>query len=210
MKNNLFFIAKEGWAYLSFATLSFFVSYVCNYDVLAFIFFLTILFFAYVFKNPERELLSHEENTLVSPVDGKVILIEEIDSNEYSHKLTINSNYFDVSILRVPYKARVISQQIYKGTRLNVNGSLSKKLNENAVLIFEDENLNKIKMLHRSKESFLGIKIDSLMGDTLSQSLRYGLMLNGITEVYLPKNFTFNVKALDELHASQTLLGRFS
>ena len=87
---------------------------------------------------------------------------------------------------------------------------LSKKLNERAEIEFEDDLKNKIKIVHMLKQSLCPIGLDEINGKQLLQSIRYGVMVHGITCVYLPKNFRFNVNLNDEVNASQTLIGYFS
>jgi phosphatidylserine decarboxylase len=68
---------------------------------------------------------------------------------------------------------------------------------------------NKIKVLHKLKQSFKSIDIDIQESQSLMQGARYGLMVNGITTIYLPHNFRLNVGIGSELVASETLIGYF-
>jgi len=55
----------------------------------------------------------------------------------------------------------------------------------------------------------MGIEVESLKPHSLYQGARYGVMVNGITTLYLPENFRLNISTNDELTASETLIGYF-
>lgn len=96
------------------------------------------------------------------------------------------------------------------GARLSQFETLAKNINENSQLIFEDVNSNKVKVSHMLKQSFDGIKIGVIENQQLSQASRYGVMINGVTTIYLPQNFRLNISIGNELKASETLIGYFS
>ncbi|WP_455756800.1 phosphatidylserine decarboxylase [Sulfurimonas sp.] len=210
MKNNLFPIAKEGWNYIAYSFVAFVVFSILDLDFFEFISFLLMLSLIFVFRNPERELPRFGDNSVVSPVDGSVLSIEEAQTSDYAYKVTIESSYTDVAILRAPMNAKMNSISKQSGTRLSSNSLLSNKLNENATIIFEDENSNKVKIYHMLKQSFSEIKIDAIKSQKLFQSSRYGVMVDGITTIYLPQNFRLNITVGNELNASESLIGYFS
>ncbi|MCK4737887.1 MAG: phosphatidylserine decarboxylase, partial [Sulfurimonas sp.] len=88
--------------------------------------------------------------------------------------------------------------------------SLSKKINENSELIFIDKNSNTAKVSHRVKQSFMGINIKAREFQNFNQGSRYGVMVNGVTTLYLPQNFRLNISVGSELVASETLVGYFT
>lgn len=212
MKNNLLPIAKEGWSYLAGALLLMLVFMLLHLEFLQFFAFLATLFFIFVFRNPERQSMLYQEDSAVSPVDGMVISIEELDNEEnYAYKIEIDSSYLNVSLLRVPFTSMIEHVELHRGARLSHMTTLSKSLNENAKLIFSDKNSgNKVKITHTLKQSFKGIDLDVVNLQNLQQGSRYGLMINGITTLYLPHNFRLNISLGAELIASESLLGYFT
>jgi len=212
MKNNLLPIAKEGWNYLAGAILLMLVFTLLNLDFLQFFAFLASLFFIFVFRNPERQNMLYQEDSVVSPVDGTVISIEELDNEDsYAYKIEIDSSCLNVSLLRVPFTSIIEHIELHRGARLSHTTPLSKLLNENAELIFSDKNSNnKVKVTHTLKQSFKGIDLDVTNAQNLLQGSRYGLMINGITTLYLPHNFRLNVSLGAELVACESLLGYFT
>jgi len=209
MKSNLLPIASAGFKYIAFAALAFIVLTVFDLDFLAFISFVILLLLAFVYRNPEREILSFEANNLLSPVDGSVISIQEIQGEKYAYKVEIKSNYFDVAILRAPFDATLETLTLKRGARLAENSLLQKEINENVELTFVDTHANSIKLKHQLSRSFDSLHIDINASQNIRQSSRYGLMITGITTLYLPQNFRVNVALGNKLKASQSLIGYF-
>jgi phosphatidylserine decarboxylase len=210
MKNNLLPIAKEGWNYLALSLFLMAIFTILDFDFLQFFAFLATLFFIFVFRNPERQNMLYQEGSVVSPADGTIVSIEEIDNVEdgYAYKVEIESSYLNDSLLRSPFTSTLEQVELYRGAKLPHTSALSKSLNENATLLFCDKKSNnKIKVAHLIKESFKGIDLDAVKSQTLQQGSRYGLMINGITTIYLPQNFRLNATVGSELAACESLLG---
>jgi len=210
MKSNLFIIAKKGWLYLAYSISIFILLTIVDLEFFAFFAFLITLFFIFVFRNPERELVSFEPNSILSPADGIVSSITTLKESEYAYRVDIQSNYFDVSLLRSPMNATVESVITQEGTRVSQDSILFNDLNENSELVFIDENKNRVKVVHRIAQSFAPLCIDVIGKQALLQTSRYGLMLNGTTSIYLPSNVRVNVNVGNEVKASQTLLAHIS
>ena len=210
MKNNLLPIAKEGFRHIGLSILAFIVLAIVDLELLEFLSFLTLLFFIYVYRNPERITPNFEQMSVVSPVDGVLTSIEELENEEYAYKLEINSSYLNVSLLRSPISSVIDNIDVKHGARLSQTSLLSRDINEKVELIFKDTHENKIKISHMLKQSFDDIKLDVITKQNLVQGSRYGLMVNEITTIYLPQNFRVNVSIGQELNASQSLVGYFS
>jgi phosphatidylserine decarboxylase len=151
-----------------------------------------------------------DKMSVVSPIDGVLLSIEELEWQEYAYKLEINSSYLNVSLLRAPQSGLLEQIDLKHGARLSQNVTLSKDINERVDLIFRDYSQNKMKISHMLKQSFDEIKIDAIKSQNFAQGSRYGLMVNGITTLYLPQNFRINVTVGQELSASSTLIGYYS
>jgi phosphatidylserine decarboxylase len=210
MNNNLLPIAKEGFSRIGFTILAYVIFTILDFDFLEFFSFLLIVFFIFVYRNPERMIPNLEKMSVLSPVDGVLLSIEELENDEYLYKLEINSSYLNVSLLRVPLNGTVKHINIKHGARLSQTVALSRDINERVELDFEDYYKNKMKISHMLKQSFDDIKLNIIPKQNLIQGSRYGLMVNGITTIYLPQNFRLNVNVGQELGASQTLVGYFS
>ncbi len=212
MRNNLLPIAKEGWNYVAGAVVAFIIFTFLDFNFLEFLMFLITIFFIFVFRNPEREYVLYQEDSVSSPVDGVVVSIEELhDDIHNGYKVEIDTSYFNVALLRVPFTATLESIHITRGARLSAQNQLSNSINENAELVFCDtKSSNRITVVHKLKQSFKAIDIDIIKAQNLMYGSRYGLMINGTTTLYLPANFRLNIGLGSELSASETLIGYFT
>jgi len=210
MKANLLPIAKYSWKYIAYTLLAFFVFEILDFDLLEFLAFLLLLTFLYIYRNPEREILYFGANSVLSPVDGTVVLIENIDDDYYTYKVEIESTLFSNGFLRSPMQSSVNSIAVHRGAKLAKIAPLANKINENVVIEFEDKNANRLKVLHRAKENFDDLHVDIKNGEYLYQSKRYGFMTNLTTTLYLPDNFRLDIAKNQELKASESLVGYFS
>ena len=210
MKNNLFPVAKEGWSKIGYSFAAFVIAVILDFDILQFLLFLLTLFLVYVYRNPERLAPQFQEQSVVSPVDGIVTAIEEIEDDCYSYKITINSGYLDVSVLRAPSTSKVVKMNFMHGAKLSDTFTLSTQLNEHAVIELEDTQKNKMRVVHKLKQSFDSLHVCIVPEQELMQGSRYGVMVYGVTALYLPQNFRMDIKVGDEILASDTLIGYFS
>ena len=210
MSSNLLPIAKEGFIRIGMAFFAFTFFTIFDLDFFEFISFLVGVFLLYVYRNPERISPTFEAKSVVSPVDGTVISIKELVNSEYAYMIEIDSSYLDVSLLRSPLSASVKFLDIKHGAKLSKDSQLAKDLNERVEIVFEDSFNNSIKVKHMLKQSFDTIKIDLDTKQNTLQGTRYGLMINGITTIYLSQNFRVNISVGQEVNASQSLVGYFS
>ena len=210
MKSNLLPIAQSGLKYILSALVALFVFEIFDFDFLTFVSFVFLIVFLYFFRNPERELPAFAQKSLVSPVDGVVTSIQEIEDENYAYVVEIDANYTNVGVLRVPMDSSVDAVTIHKGTRVAKSSKLFQDINEYAEILLSDNSNNKIKIVHRLKQSIDGISLDIIDAQKLRQAARYGFAVNGTTFVYIPKNFRLNVSVANELKASESLLGYFS
>jgi phosphatidylserine decarboxylase len=206
MRSNLFIISQHGWNYVISSAVFFVLFLLFDFDFLALLSFAAMAFFLFAFRNPERELFSFEEDSVLSPVDGIVSAITELDDSEYAYKIDIKSSYLDVSILRAPIDANVESLQFEHGTKVSTESKLFEDTSENVEIVFLNKNGIKIKVTHRVSQSFAPLSIDAIKSQRVMKSSRYGVMLCGITSIYLPRNVRLNVDLSNEVKASQTLL----
>jgi len=210
MRANLLPIAQEGWKYIASTSAFLILFSLLDLDLLTLLTSLLLISFLYLFRNPERQLPMFEKLSVVAPSDGVVKAIVELQESQYSYRIDIESSCLDVAVLRAPLSAKLESMTKYNGTRVSKDSKLFKDTNENIVLVFVDENANRLKITHRLKQSFSPLFIEAIESQNLHQTARYGLLLNGVTSIYLPNNFRLNVNVGTELKASESLIGYFS
>ena len=205
--NNLFILHKYAIRYIAYASVAFVLFLILDLDLLALVAFGFMLVSAYVFRNPEKVLQDYEKNAFVSPVDGKVLDIEYLEDDTFAYKVTIASSYQDISILRVPYSAKVQNLTFVNGTRLAKDAKLFDTLNEYASYELVDDANHMVKVVHKLSRSFAPLFLDIKSSEELIKGERYGVMLSGITTIYLPKSFKLHLTAGTTVSASETLFG---
>lgn len=210
MNKNLLPVAKEGVVYVAFTAISVLVLVALDLEFLAFIATIITIAFIYSFRNPERSLPEFSDLSVLSVSDGVVKSIDELNEGEYAYKIEVESNFLDVGVLRTPFNASLVKAVHQNGTKVSKKSELFLDLNEILELVFEDSNQNKIKVIHRVKQSFAPLYLDAIELQKLRQTSRYGMMLNGVTTLYFPSNFRVNVSVGNELKASESLMGYFS
>jgi len=209
MRSNLFIIAKSGWGFVATSLALSAIFTLIDFEILAFVAFLASLFFLMVYRNPERELQNFEKDAIVSPVDGVVTAIEELDNSEYAYRVEIASGYGDVSLLRCPIEATLSELSLKRGARLSSKSALL-ALNESAMLVFTNSNNISVKIAHTLTQSFAPLDMSVSKGQRVLKGSRYGLMPCGISSIYLPKNVRVSIKPSMDVKASETLIGFFS
>lgn len=210
MKNNLFIVSKSGYKYIIYALFAAVIFGILDLELFSLLSFLSALFFVYSFRNPEREVAFLDDKAVISPVDGVVKAIDEIKDEEYAYRVVVESTYMNVGVLRVPVSGHLETVKILRGARTSKISKLFYDLNETAELVFIDAHNNKVKVVHRLKQSFTPINIEISTNDTLRKGSRYGYAINSMSELYLPKNFRLNIKPNNEIQASHSLIGYFS
>lgn len=178
---------------------------------LAAVVFAAMLFVIFFFRNPERAIPAGE-GLLVSPADGRVLKIEEIQIDGLlkgpHRKVSIFMNVFNVHVNRAPYSGRVEKIEYHAGKFLSADLDKASADNEkNTVLIRTEEG-----------KAFLTIQIAGLIarrivcwigeGMEVVRGQRFGLICFGSRlEVVLPMDSKILVQAGQKVRAGETPLG---
>ncbi len=125
-------IHKEGYKTIALATILFGIINIVSFyfmssslpiiSLLLFIITLVFLiFFISFFRIPDRQL-TIDENAIVAPADGKVVVIEEVQADEYFTDRRIQISIFmsplNVHVNRNPVSGEVVYSQYHKGKYL--------------------------------------------------------------------------------------------
>ena len=113
-------------------------------QIFSLILFLFILWF---FRNPKRNILKNPE-IILSPADGKVILIEEVDEQEYFNhkklKISIFLSPLDIHVNRYPVSGKILYSKYHKGKYLVAWHPKSSDKNERTTVVIENKKFGKI------------------------------------------------------------------
>lgn len=165
-------IAREGWPLIALAVVGTVAAWLALSDS-AMLFAVLALAFAFKFRDPERTIPA-EPLGVVSPVDGRVELVEEADDpalNRRALRIRLRVSFFGAYSARAPVEGKVLDLAGPRGMRLQTDEG-------DDVILF----INTAPSFARPR-SILGY------GARVGQGQRCGwLRLARVAEVYLPAN----------------------
>jgi phosphatidylserine decarboxylase len=169
-----------------------------------------LLFVVYFFRDPERVIL-YDDNSILSPADGTVMDIIEVDNDSYiggkALKVSIFLSLFNVHINRSPISGKVTLRSYRAGKYLPAFKSHASELNERNTIGIEND---KTKVLVHQLTGLVARRIVcwSKENDTLKQGERFGLIKFGsCTEIIMPYNVEIKIKKSDVVRGGITVIG---
>lgn len=169
---------------------------------------ITILQF---FRDPKR-VFTINENQIIAPADGKVVVIEETEEGEYFKDKRLQVSIFmspiNVHINRYPIAGKVAFFKYHPGKFLAAWEPKSSTDNERTTVVVEHKNGKKI--LFRQIAGALARRIVWYCkeGDTAAQCQEMGFIKFGSrVDLFLPIGTKLNVKIGDVVKGSQSVLG---
>ena len=176
----------------------------------AFVLLLLALWVAYFFRDPERTG-ERGPTLVVSPADGKLIMITEVDEPSFmkgrATRLSIFMNVFNVHVNRYPVDGVVRYVHYNKGKFFNAAAEKSSLENEQMSVGIET---GRHRMLVRQIAGLIARRIVtySKLGETVRQGDRMGIIRFGSrVDVFLPAGSTVRAKIGDITVAGVTILG---
>ena len=175
----------------------------------AFVLLLLALWVAYFFRDPER-VGDRGASLVVSPADGKLIMITEIDEPSFVRgraiRLSIFMNVFNVHVNRYPVDGVVKHIHYNKGKFFNASAEKSSLENEQMSVGIET---GSHRVLVRQIAGLIARRIVtySKLGETVRQGDRMGIIRFGSrVDVFLPPGSTVRAKLGDVTTAGVTIL----
>lgn len=202
-------IRKESIPYVIFLAILAAALYYFN-PVVSIIPVILLLFVLYFFRDPERAV-DMDESVLVSPADGTVMEVTEIEDSEFiggkAKKVSIFLSLFNVHVNRSPIEGTVTYTSYREGKYLPAFKSHASELNERNSIGIEN---SRTKVLVHQITGLVARRIVcwSKKGDRLNKGERFGLIKFGsCTEVIVPLNVEIKVKKGDIVRGGITIIG---
>lgn len=149
------------------------------------------------FRNPKRETLVNE-NHIISPVDGKVVVIEEVFEKEYFKDKRLQVSIFmspiNVHVTRYAISGKVVFSKYHPGKYLVAWHPKSSELNERTTVVLENNTVGKI--LYRQIAGAVARRIVNYAktGDKAIQGADAGFIKFGSrVDLFLPVGTKLNV-----------------
>src|SRR5690606_33858582 len=178
--------------------------------LLSFLLFVAVLQF---FRNPRRHIIT-DENTILCPADGKVVVIEETEETEYFHDKRLQVSIFmspvNVHINRNPVSGKVTFFRYHAGKYLVAWHPKSSTLNLGTGIAVQTATGKEV--LFRQIAGAMARRIVGYAeeGAQVMQGQEFGYIKFGSrVDVFLPLGTQLDVKIGDKVSGGLTVLGRF-
>lgn len=205
------FLAREGWPILGGLLAATLVFWFLDWDFLATIAFILLVFSTQFFRDPAREL-PEDPRAVVSPVDGRVCKVQRgVDpmTGEEAQMISIFMNVFNVHSQKSPVAGRV-EEIVYKpGLFLNADLDKASTHNErNAVRVTTDEGRS-VTFVQVAGLVARRILCYAKVGERLEKGERYGFIRFGSrVDVYLPLDAEITVSIGDKVTGVMSTIAR--
>ena len=215
-------IAREGYSTIAFVvitgglasviaalTLPQWIAYIV-YGVALFL----LAFMLYFFRDPERET-PDDPSLIVSPADGKVVQIRQVQEpiymQEEATQISIFLSPIDVHVNRVPASGTIEYVKYHPGVYLMAWDERASSMNERADFGLLHESGTRI--FFRQITGFLARRIVYDIGEAekVRAGQRFGMMKFGSRmDILVPKGIQVDVKEGDRTVAGESIIARFS
>jgi len=175
----------------------------------------TWLEIAWFFRDPERTIPADQE-ALVSPADGTVTHVEEVDDPDFpggrALRISIFLSIFNVHVNRLPRDGRVIALRYFPGAFLDARHAHCAQRNEQLWIDLEELSGRLVRVKQISGAIARRIVCWLKLGEKVKKGERLGMIKFGSrTDLLVPAGDrpTVLVKVGDVVHGGATVLLRF-
>ena len=212
MKRERAPIAVEGIPFVVIAGIITVLFYAAGLIIPAVLFTLVTLFVVWFFRNPERTV-PPGDNNVISPADGKIIDIREVDEarilKKKMLKISIFMNLFNVHVNRSPCTGKVVDILYNPGKFVSANLDKASLENEQNGVVLETPAGEKIIFIQIAGLIARRIVCWLREGQYVKRGERFGLIRFGSrVDVYLPVGTDVSVSLGDKVKAGESILAR--
>ena len=206
-------IHPEGYKFLVIAGIITILFYTFS-DFLGLIGLVLTIWVYYFFRDPERVIID-DDNYLVSPADGEIIKVEEVNGpkelgleNKRFQKISVFMNVFDCHVNRTPCGGK-IEEILYKpGKFLNASFDKASEDNERNYFKIKEKQNNDIVVVQIAGLVARRIVCESNKDQQLKQGDRIGMIRFGSRADVYYENYQPLVKVGQKAISGETLLAK--
>ncbi len=204
-------VAKEGLPFIGFSAFCTLIFALIGCSYLAIFMLIVTTFVLAFFRDPER-FVPRDDDALVSPADGKIIIAEEVEDNQFTgqkaHKISIFMNVFNVHVNRAPFDGKIEKIIYQPGKFYSADSKQGGLENEYCATV----------LTTASGQTLAFVQIAGLIarriicwlepGDSAIKGRRFGLIRFGSrVDLYLPIETKIMVKVGDKVRAGESVIG---
>ncbi len=185
---------------------------IMSLSVLISLFILFVIIF--FFRKPNRKSVT-DDNGVISPADGKIVVIEKVKENEYFKDERIQVSVFmsvwNVHINRFPVSGKIKYLKYHEGNYFLARNPKSSVENERTTVVIETQ--NGIEIMYRQIAGIMARRIVYYAeeGKNVKQSEESGFIKFGSrVDIFLPTDSEIKVKTGDKVKGSISLIAKLS
>lgn len=175
------------------------------------LFYVLILQF---FRNPKRNTIENLHQ-IIAPVDGKVVVIEEVVEKEFfkdkRRQISIFMSPLNVHVTRYPISGKVVFSKYHPGKYLVAWHPKSSEENERTTIVVENDTVGKI--LYRQIAGAVARRIVNYAteSETVVQGKDAGFIKFGSRiDIFLPLDMKVNVSLNDKSIGGETVIAEYN
>ncbi len=204
-------VAKEGYPFIGAFAFTTLVFAMLGYPVTSGIFLILTLFVLSFFRDPER-FVPEQKDALVSPADGKIIVIDTVADERFTggkaHKISIFMNVFNVHVNRVPFSGTVEKILYTQGKFYSADSERGALQNECCATVITTKKGKKLAFVQIAGLIARRIICWLETGDQVTKGRRFGLIRFGSrVDLYLPIETELSILLGQKVRAGETILG---
>jgi phosphatidylserine decarboxylase len=209
MKNYGIPVASEGWPFIVPLAIVTILLFAFGWKNTAYVSLVLTLFVLFFFRDPERAV-PEGKGVVVSPADGKVIVVKDIYEPDYLKQdvkqISIFLSVFNVHVNRAPIAGAVEVVKYNPGKFHVASVDKASLANEQTAMVIAS---GKHKMLVKQIAGLIARRIVCYArpGDAIRTGERYGLIRFGSrVDIFLPKDSELKVKVGDRLKGASDVI----
>jgi len=175
--------------------------------IILLLFYIIVLQF---FRNPKRNTVLNEQH-IIAPVDGKVVVIEEVFEKEYFKDKRLQVSIFmspiNVHVTRYPISGKINYSKYHPGKYLVAWHPKASEENERTTIVVENNTVGEI--LYRQVAGALAKRIVNYAkkSESVIQGEDAGFIKFGSrVDLFLPLNTKINVKLNDKVRGGEQIV----
>ncbi|MDX2127668.1 MAG: phosphatidylserine decarboxylase [Chloroherpetonaceae bacterium] len=173
----------------------------------------SVLFALQFFRDPERTP-KETRNVVISPADGKVVLVQEVEHHPYfngkAKMVCIFMSPINVHVNRNPISGKINHMKYIEGEFIAAFDHTSGEKNERTEIGIEND---RIKVFFKQISGFVARRIvcDLSVGDDVMIGERFGMIRFGSrVDMFLPPEVSIEVKLGQHASAGETIIARYA
>ncbi len=173
-----------------------------------------LIFLLQFFRNPKREIKDKDENLIYAPADGRVVVIEETEENEYFNEkkklVSIFMSPLNVHANRSPISGKIKYDKYHKGKYLVAWHPKSSTENERTTIVIEGKH-GEILLRQIAGALARRIKYYVSKNDKVGQGQEFGFIkLGSRVDIYLPLTANVMVEKEQMVKGNIDVIAKFT